>query len=47
VECGWMDWKYMDEDSDLDNIRDESEYKKIRNELKNNFPDDSDEDSDK
>ncbi|MFH0889395.1 MAG: hypothetical protein V1871_09340 [Planctomycetota bacterium] len=46
VKCGWKNWKYMDDDADLDNIKDKDDYKKIRDELKKSSPDDSDENSD-
>lgn len=46
VKCGWKDWKYMDNDSDLYTIKNKSEYKKIRDELKKDSPDNPDEDFD-
>ena len=33
MQCGWADWKHMDGDTDLDNIRAEGEYKKLRDAL--------------
>lgn len=30
VQYGWSDWKKMDEDADLDNIRNEDDYIKLR-----------------
>jgi hypothetical protein len=38
VQYGYNDWKHMDKDTDLDNIRNENEYKKLRGELENRFP---------
>jgi len=46
VRCGWNDWKYMDNDPDINNIRDTRDYKKIRNELRNSPPENSDENPD-
>jgi len=38
VQYGYNDWKHMDKDTDLDNIRNENEYKKLRGELESRFP---------
>ncbi|MBI4834065.1 MAG: tetratricopeptide repeat protein [Planctomycetes bacterium] len=39
VESGYFDWKHMEKDTDLDNIRGEDAYKKILGTLKTNYPD--------
>jgi len=38
VQNGYNDWKHMDTDTDLNNIRNENEYKKLRGELEGRFP---------
>jgi hypothetical protein len=43
VKCGWQDWKHMDNDSDLNNIRENDAYNKIRSELMKSPPENSNE----
>jgi tetratricopeptide (TPR) repeat protein len=38
VECGYFDWKHMEKDTDLDNIRGEDAYKKTLETLKTKYP---------
>jgi len=39
IQLGWMDWRHLDKDSDLDNIRNEEQYKKLREAVEIIFPD--------
>ncbi|MDI6733100.1 MAG: hypothetical protein QME51_02950 [Planctomycetota bacterium] len=38
IQYGWVKWKYMDEDDDLNNIKNEAEYKKLREALETIYP---------
>lgn len=38
IQYGWDDWKHMDTDTDLDNIRNDAEYKKLRSALESIYP---------
>ena len=38
IQSGWFDWKHMDVDTDLDNIRNDGEYKKLRVALESIYP---------
>jgi len=38
VRAGWYDWKFIDQDKDLENIRGEDGFKEIRNGLEKKYP---------
>jgi hypothetical protein len=38
IQLGWFDWKHMDTDTDLNNIRNDADYKKLRSSLEAIYP---------